>query len=344
MSPGRSLSCRPGVDHQRFHRRQLQRLAACGSELQHPPRQRRAVECLDVGRLRPLARRAQGDRQPGLAGAAGAADAVRVGFRIVGDVVAHHQRQRHDVQPARGHVGGHQHRAAVVGEAHQHLVAVALLHVAVQGQRGMAAAVKLLRHRVDVLAHVAEHQRLVPIGAGAALAGQQLRQRVHFLGRFQLDELLLDRRPLLHRCRHRHHHRIVLHARAHRADLLRVGGREQQRLMMLGDAPDDVVDRLAEAHVEHAVGLVQHQHADAAAVQAAALQMFLHAPRGAHHDVRIVRQRGQLRPQRHAAAQGQQLHVGDVRRQLAQRLADLIGQLARGAQHQRLQADRVGVE
>ena len=65
----------------------------------------------------------------------------------------------------------------MVAKAHQHFVTVALLHVAVQRQRGKAAAIQLLRHGVDVAAHVAEHQRrrrLVARGAG----GQQLRQRI----------------------------------------------------------------------------------------------------------------------------------------------------------------------
>src|SRR3546814_4774336 len=39
---------------------------------------------------------------------------------------------------ARGDVAGDQHVAAAVAETHQHLVAVALLHVAVQRRRGEA--------------------------------------------------------------------------------------------------------------------------------------------------------------------------------------------------------------
>ena len=39
-----------------------------------------------------------------------------------------------NVESARSHVGGHQHRAAAVGKAHQHLIAVALFQIAMQGQ------------------------------------------------------------------------------------------------------------------------------------------------------------------------------------------------------------------
>ncbi len=264
---------------------------------------------------------------------------MRVGFRIVRYVIAHHQRQRGDVQSTCGDVGGHQHRAAAIGEAHQHFIAIALVHVAMQGERGKAAAVELLCDRIHFATHVAEHQCMF-----GTIATQQLRQRVHLLRRLYFVEALLDCRLLIDGCIHRYFDRLALHTLAHCTDLLRIRRREQQRLMMLGDAPHDVVDRLAETHVEHAVRLVQHQHLDAAAVQAPALQVFLHPPRRTDHDMRVVRQRRQLRSQWHATTQRQQLHVRDIRRQLADRLADLVGKFAGRAQHQGLQPDRVGVE
>ncbi|CAM5414636.1 hypothetical protein RLIN73S_07472 [Rhodanobacter lindaniclasticus] len=258
-------------------------------------------------------------------------------FRIVSDVVADHQRQRHDVQPARGHVGGHQHGAAVVGEAHQHFVAVALLHVAVQGQRGEAAAVEFLRHRIHLAAHVAEHQCLLRMGAT-----QQLRQRVRFLRRFHFMEALLDRRLLVDRRIHRDLDRLLLHALAHRADLVRIRGREQQGLMMFRDAPDDVVDRLGETHVEHAVGLVQHQRLRCRRRAGfAASGVPLHRARACpprcadHRSAKPAAGPADVPPRRVS-----ELHVGDVRGQLADRLAGPVGQFAGRAQHQRLQPDR----
>ncbi|MNV78372.1 hypothetical protein D3C71_1718580 [compost metagenome] len=49
-------------------------------------------------------------------------------------------------------------------------------------------------------------------------------------------------------------------------------------------------------------------------------------------------QRGQLRAQRHAAGEDQQLEVGNAGGQLAQLLADLVGQFAGRAEHQCLDA------
>jgi hypothetical protein len=57
-----------------------------------------------------------------------------------------------------------------------------------------------------------------------------------------------------------------------------------------------------------------------------------------------MRERGQLRAQRNAAAQHRELQVGDAGGQLAQLLADLVGQFAGGAQHQRLRARGRGVD
>ena len=55
------------------------------------------------------------------AGAAGAADAVHVVFRHVGQLVVHHVRQLVDVDAARGDVGRHQHPHCAVLEVGQRL-------------------------------------------------------------------------------------------------------------------------------------------------------------------------------------------------------------------------------
>ena len=83
------------------------------------------------GALR-LFRRAEADSQALFAGAGGAADAVNMHLRIPGQLEVHHQRERFDVQAAGGDVGRHQNPDAAVREAHQRLIAVALLEVTVQ--------------------------------------------------------------------------------------------------------------------------------------------------------------------------------------------------------------------
>ena len=66
----------------------------------------------------------------------------------------------------------------------------------------------------------------------------------------------------------------------------------------LGDDLADVVD---EAHVEHAVGLVEDEHLDVAEAQRVALDEIEQAAGGGHQHVDAVHQRAHLLAHRHAA-------------------------------------------
>src|SRR5574343_1474533 len=82
----------------------------------------------------PVCRTAQAERPSRLAAAASTPDAVDVNLRVRRDVNVDDGFEPLDIQPACRDVGGNQHRAAAVGELDQHLVTLALLHVAVQGE------------------------------------------------------------------------------------------------------------------------------------------------------------------------------------------------------------------
>ena len=92
----------------------------------------------------------QAQGQARLPGAPGAAHAVHMHFGVRGDVDINHRLQLINVQPARGHVRGHQHRATAVGKLRQHLVALALLQLAVQRQ-GVKAVLLQPVHQVFAL-------------------------------------------------------------------------------------------------------------------------------------------------------------------------------------------------
>ncbi len=99
---------------------------------------------------------------------------------------------------------------------------------------------------------------------------------------------------------------------------------------------DDLGDVIKKAHVQHPIGFVQHQRIERVQLQIAALQMIHHAPWRANRDMRAVLQRDALTAQGHAAAQGHDFDIFFGARQAANFDGDLIGQLACGAQHQRL--------
>ena len=95
----------------------------------------------------------------------------------------------------------------------------------------------------------------------------------------------------------------------------------------------DLVDRLGKAHVEHPVGLVQHQDLQPRQVEAAALQMVDQPARGGDDQVDRGRQQPLLFGIGHAAenrpaADAQVLAVA------AHGVGDLVGQLPGRGQHQ----------
>src|SRR3546814_11237360 len=66
---------------------------------------------------------------------------------------------------------------------------------------------------------------------------------------------------------------------------------EQQRLALLRHPVDDALDRRQEAHVEHAVGFVEHQYLDRVELGAAALEVVDQAAGGGDEDVRSEERR-----------------------------------------------------
>ena len=68
-----------------------------------------------------------------------------------------------------------------------------------------------------------------------------------------------------------HAYRISQHRIGELFDFLRHGGREQQRLPLLRQLRDNLPDVVNEAHVEHAVGFVEHEHLDMVEMDCAAL-------------------------------------------------------------------------
>ncbi|MNG60489.1 hypothetical protein D3C79_186470 [compost metagenome] len=135
---------------------------------------------------------------------------------------------------------------------------------------------------------------------------------------------------------HFHIQRLTLHAGADALNATRIGRREQQSLALRRGVTDHIVDVIGKAHVQHAIGFVQHQYFQFIQHQRFLAQMLLNTPRRAHHDMRRMHQRIELWPHRLAAAQGQDFDVLGKARQTTQLFAYLVSQLARRAQDQRL--------
>jgi hypothetical protein len=107
---------------------------------------------------------------------------------------------------------------------------------------------------------------------------------------------------------------------------------EEHRLAVVAQPPHEAIDLRLEAHVEHPVGLVEHEHLDRVEGDELAVDEVLQASRRRHDHVcglRLVR----LRLQRHAAVDRCNLEIvaGDQR----ELLGHLHAELARRDEHER---------
>ena len=107
-------------------------------------------------------------------------------------------------------------------------------------------------------------------------------------------------------------------------DRARDRGGEQRRLVDLGQRAEDPLEVVGEAHVEHLVGLVEHDGLDLVEADRPALEVVHRAARRRDHDVDPAREPVELRGDRLAAVDGH-----DPRAELATVLVHRLGHLHR---------------
>ena len=83
------------------------------------------------------------------------------------------------------------------------------------------------------------------------------------------------------------------------------------------------------AHVEHAVGLVEHDGLDVVEFDGAALHVVAQAARRRHDDLRVLFERVDLLADGRAAVQAHDAHARKIDAKVAQFRRDLHGKLAR---------------
>ncbi len=113
------------------------------------------------------------------------------------------------------------------------------------------------------------------------------------------------------------------------SDGRREGGAEEQRLARLRQLLEDALDVVDEAHVQHAVGLVEDQDLDRAQVDGPLSHVVQQASWRSHDDLRPLVQRAHLPVHAYAPVDGDRADglAATVR---AHALLHLQGQLARG--------------
>ena len=289
-----------------------------------------AVQLFDAGQILLLLRGAEADGGAVCARAGRAADAVDVSFRHFGQVVVEDMGQLADVDAASGDVGGDQHLGLPGLEAFQRGHTGGLALVAVDGGGRDALLVQVFCDLIRTVLGAAEDQRV-------------LHRRIQVLDEPRQQEFLvalLDEVQALVDAVHRAGHGVhldeggvVQDARRQLLDLLGHGGAEHQVLAHFGQLCDDLLHVMHKAHVQHPVGLVQHEDLDAAEIDEPLPHKVVQAAGAGDEDIDALFDGCHLRGLTHTAendgaAQGEVLAVH------FKALADLQSQLTGGGEDQ----------
>ena len=181
---------------------------------------------------------------------------MHIAFGVVGDVVIEHVADAIHVQPARGHVGGHQHVKLAVLQTLNGALTGFLLHITIDGGGAEAARGEFFGQLVGA-----------QLGAGEDDHGIE-RLGLHDPGqRVQLVDAAHHPEPLADifgggRLRFDRDFGRIFQIRLRDApDLVGHGGREQRHLPCFRGLFQHRFNVVDESHPQHFVGLIQHQHA-----------------------------------------------------------------------------------
>ena len=190
-----------------------------------------------------------------LTGTAGTADTVHVIFRYVGQFKVHYLGQLLDIQTTGCDVRRHQHTHFAGLEVSQGAGAGTLRLVAVNGGGGNTVLLQLLGQAVGTVLGAGKDQHLFPAVVTNQLAQQsRLLALVHRVNRlFHLLGGGIAGRNL-------HLHRVIQQTFRKSTDLIGEGGREQQVLAPGRQQRKNLANVADKAHVQHAVGFIQHQN------------------------------------------------------------------------------------
>ncbi len=265
-------------------------------------------------------------------GSAGAANAVHVGFGVVGHVVVDDVGDARHVETTGGDIGGDDYIEAATLELFDHTLAKLLGHVAVECGCGVAARFEFVCEFDGGGLGAHEDDRRIEVVFDLENAGQG----------FELVTAI-DLKVALVGCRHRAGGRTDLDftwvaqvAVGYAADRVRHGGREQCSLPFSGRVLENPFDIVDEAHAQHFVGLVQHQCGEVFEDQAFALDVVDDAAGGADDDMGTALELAKLHDHALSAVKRQDVEAGQVVSVTLECFGDLNCEFACGGEHQHL--------
>jgi len=291
---------------------------------------------LDLAQLWELTLRDQRDRDAVDTGATGTADAMHVVLGGARQVVVDDVGESIDIDAACGHLGGDEDPHAAILEVIEGGDALRLRAVAVNGSDADAVTGQLAGQSIGPVLGAHEDER-----RGDAVAGDEVAERRPLVRVLHAEHDVLDQRSCRVRGRDLDRGRFLEEGLRQALDRIGEGCREEQALTLGREQRDDGANVIDEAHVEHPIGLIEHEELDGTEVDTAAPDEVEQPTRRGDHDlgtgIELAQLVGQARATvyRHRA----QRHVDAIRRDA---LLDLDGQLA--GRHQDEGADGPAVD
>ena len=200
-----------------------------------------------------------------------------------------------------------------------------------QAVRLITAPLQVGRHFIYPAFGGAEYQSLAE-----ALRIQHAAQRVHFLIGTHFVINLFNGGYGKNFVRHAQQFRVLQKAFAQFQNGAAHRGGEHDLLTGGGRPIKNGFNILAEAHIQHFVGFVQHGDAHAVELQGSAFQMIDDSARRAHDDLHAPGQGTELSFNGLSSVNREDVQIPPVRGQPAEFFGYLNGQFARGAQNNRL--------
>ena len=296
-------------------------------------------EALDLGDKEDFTSGGEGEGDTRAAGAAGAADTVKVVFGIVGQVVVDHDLDVIDVDAAGRHIGGHEEFEARFAELVHDAVAHGLAHVAVEAVGRVALGVQMIDEVVDHALGVTENDAQLEI-VDVDEAGEEL----DFVAAIDLVVDLFDGGDGLRGLLDFDGLGIASVFADEVLDGLGHGGREENGLPFLGHALEDDFDVVAEAHVEHDVGFVEDDHFDVFEAKGAAAHVVHDAAGGANDDLDALFEAHELALVGLASVDGHGVDAAFEEEEFVDFLGDLDGEFAGGAEDEGLHGALAGFD
>ena len=280
-------------------------------------------------KIRALVGRAERDGRAVKARAARAADAVHIRLGHLGNIKIDDMGQLVNVDAARRDIGGHKDAAAPLLERGQRILPGVLRLVPMNGSRGKARAAQIARDAVRPMLRAGKDQHGNQLRVREQM-GQQLAlvlpvDKINVLADF------FDRRGGRRNLHHRH---IVQQPIRDLLDFRRHGGRKQQRLLLLRRFVDHAANVVDKAHIEHAIGFVQHKNFQIGKAHISLTNEIVEPSGRCDQHIHALFERLHLRSLSHPAEHhgGAQAQVLSVHFKV---LVDLQRQLPRRGEHQR---------